>query len=252
MAVLLYISCEPPRVRHSDIYRSRFHPISAVLLTLILLRLWLCWLLTCSDCSQLFLKVLTLNLTEQRRGPSAVSGNKWWQGGPLYRSAACLFLPVFSCLSPPTLFTFYSGVSAVSIKISFTKTLQKAGADHSFVQNIFHKEFKIFSDVEFCSLTPFFVCSCSRFSLTFQFLPQKLTNISFKKLSPLELQAHYFFHKGENFSLKYNKSFSFPYDDVDSSSSKCNLLNAKLAASIMKVCGRFGHWSYNCRSQTSG
>ena len=129
-------------------------------------------LLTCSDCSQLFLKVLTLNLTEQRRGPSAVSGNKWWQGGPLYRSAACLFLPVFSCLSPPTLFTFYSGVSAVSIKISFTKTLQKAGADHSFVQNIFHKEFKIFSDVEFCSLAPFFVCSCSRFSLTFQFLPK--------------------------------------------------------------------------------
>ena len=111
--------CEA-RAARSDIYRSRFHPISAVLLTLILLRLWLCWLLTCSDCSQLFLKVLTLNLTEQRRGPSAVSGNKWWQGGPLYRSAACLFLPVFSCLSPPTLFTFYSGVSAVSIKISFT------------------------------------------------------------------------------------------------------------------------------------
>ena len=35
------------------------------------------------------------------------------------------------------------------------------------------------------------------------------------------------------------------------------LLNAifwmqKLAASIMKVCGRFGHWSYNCRFQTPG
>ena len=143
-----------------------------------------------------------------------------------------------ACFLQP-LFTFYSGVSAVSIKISFSKHF-KAGADHSFVQNIFHKEFKIFSDVDFCSLTPFFVCSCSRFSLTFQFLPQKLTNISFKKLSPLELQAHYLFHKGEFFS-KYNKSFSFLYDDVDSSSSKCNFLNAKLAASIRKVCGRFGH-----------
>ena len=112
-----------------------------------------------------------------------------------------------ACFLQP-LFTFYSGVSAVSIKISFSKHF-KAGADHSFVQNIFHKEFKIFSDVEFCSLTPFFVCSCSRFSLTFQFLPQKLTNISFKKLSPLELQAHYFFHKGDDFSLNITRFPAF-------------------------------------------
>ena len=129
-------------------------------------------------------------------------GRDQWEGtsddSPIISFCSCLGMPAPPACFLQPLFTFYSGVSAVSIKISFSKHF-KAGADHSFVQNIFHKEFKIFSDVEFCSLTPFFVCSCSRFSLTFQFLPQKLTNISFKKLSPLELQAHYLFHKGEFF-----------------------------------------------------
>ena len=102
-------------------------------------------------------------------------GRDQWEGtsddSPIISFCSCLGMPAPPACFLQPLFTFYSGVSAVSIKISFSKHF-KAGADHSFVQNIFHKEFKIFSDVEFCSLTPFFVCSCSRFSLTFQFLPK--------------------------------------------------------------------------------
>ena len=169
------VSCELPRVRHTDIYRSRFHPISAVLLTLtpaLLTR------------SQLRLKVLTLNLTDR----SSLRRNKWWQA---HYIVMALCLRTSSSLQ--LLFTFNCGVS---IKISFSKHSELTDLCKILQSD---KECEIFSDVEFCSLAPFFVFSCSGFSLTFQFLPKNLTNISFKKLSPLKLQAHYFFPIVENF-----------------------------------------------------
>ena len=164
------VSCRPPRVRHTDIYRSRFYPISVVLLTLTLAVL---------TCSELRLRVSTLELRELR----SVSGNKWWQAHYIVM-AVCLLAPS----SLRLLFTFNWGVS---IRISASKHSPQSSQMYA---KSFRQECETFSDVEFCSLAPFFVFSCSGFSLTFQFLPQKLTNISFKKLSPLKLQAHYFFH----------------------------------------------------------
>ena len=94
------VSCRPPRVRHTDIYRSRFYPISVVLLTLTLAVL---------TCSELRLRVSTLELRELR----SVSGNKWWQAHYIVM-AVCLLAPS----SLRLLFTFNWGVS---IRISASK-----------------------------------------------------------------------------------------------------------------------------------
>lgn len=161
------VSCRLPRVRHTDIYRSRFYPISVVLLTLTLAVL---------TCSEVRLRVSTFNWDQ-------------WAGTSDDRPIISLWLSA-CLLLPPCSFYLHSTEKCQSRSqlLNTTHNLNRC------MQNLSDKECETFSDVEFCSLAPFFVFSCSGFSLTFQFLPQKLTNISFKKLSPLKLQAHYFFH----------------------------------------------------------